>query len=58
MKLEPGDYMEIEFCGDKLTLTPKMFIEKRIAEGLKDKKEGRITGPFRNAKEALKALDL
>jgi AbrB family looped-hinge helix DNA binding protein len=59
MRLEPGDYMEIELGDDnRLTLTPKTFIEKRLAEGLRDIKEGRVIGPFKNAKEAFIALGI
>jgi AbrB family looped-hinge helix DNA binding protein len=58
MRLEPGDYLEIELINDRLTLTPKTFIEKRLAEGLRDIKEGRFIGPFKNAKEAFKALGI
>jgi AbrB family looped-hinge helix DNA binding protein len=56
--LEPGDYMEMELHDDKLTLTPKTFIEKRLAEGLKDIKAGKVIGPFKNAKDAFSALGI
>ena len=39
--LVPGDYLEVEREDDRLVLTPKMLVEKRLAEGLKDIKEGR-----------------
>ncbi|MBI2120544.1 MAG: AbrB/MazE/SpoVT family DNA-binding domain-containing protein [Parcubacteria group bacterium] len=58
MRLAPGDYLEIELHDDRLTLTPKTFIEKRLAEGLRDIKEGRYIGPFKNAKEAFSALGI
>lgn len=29
---------------------------KRLAEGLEDIKQGRVIGPFKNAKEAVRAL--
>jgi AbrB family looped-hinge helix DNA binding protein len=58
MRLEPGDYMEIELHDDRLTLTPKTFIEKRLAEGLRDIEAGKVIGPFKNAKEALDALGI
>jgi AbrB family looped-hinge helix DNA binding protein len=58
MRLEPGDYLEIELINDRLTLTPKTFIEKRLAEGLRDIQEGRFIGPFKNAKEAFNALGI
>lgn len=56
-----GDLLEAQVQGKKITLTPKVvidrdFIEKRLAQGLKDIKEGRVLGPFKTAKEALRAL--
>lgn len=56
LELSPGDYMEISVQNNNLVLTPKVFIEKRLAEGLKDIKEGRTVGPFDNAKDAIKSL--
>ena len=54
--LVPGDYLEVELEDDRLVLTPKMLVEKRLAEGLKDVKQGRVVGPFRTARSAMKAL--
>jgi len=58
LNLMPGDYLEMELRDERLVLTPKTFIEKRLAEGLQDIREGRVIGPFRNAKVALKALGI
>ncbi len=54
--LAPGDYLEVELEDDHVVLTPKILIEKRLAEGLEDIKQGRIKGPFKTAKEVLQAL--
>lgn len=58
--LAPGDYLEVELREGKVVFTPKTLvdkrIEKRLAEGLKDIKEGRVLGPFKTAKEAMRAL--
>jgi AbrB family looped-hinge helix DNA binding protein len=54
--LSPGDYLEVELQEDKLVLTPKMLIEKRLAEGLEDIKRGRVYGPFSTAKKAVRSL--
>ena len=54
--LVPGDYLEVELEDDRLVLTPKMLVEKRLAEGLKDVKQGRVVGPFKTARSAMKAL--
>jgi len=54
--LHPGDYLEVEVQGDQVVLTPKALVEKRLAEGLEDIKRGRVIGPFRTARAAVKAL--
>ena len=54
--LKPGDYLGVELRGNRLVLTPKALIEKRLAEGLEDIKKGRVLGPFKTAKEAMRAL--
>jgi len=54
--LVPGDYLEVEIEDDRLVLTPKMLVEKRLAEGLKDIKEGRVVGPFKTSRAAMRAL--
>jgi AbrB family looped-hinge helix DNA binding protein len=54
--LTPGDYLEVELVRNRLILTPKILIEKRLAEGLRDIKNGRVLGPFSSAQETLRAL--
>ncbi len=54
--LVPGDYLEVEVQDDRLVLTPKMLIEKRLAEGLADIRHGRAVGPFKTARSAIRAL--
>src|ERR1700733_11837878 len=56
MGLAPGDYLQVELEGDRLILTPKALIEKRLAEGLEDIREGRVHGPFRSASALLRSL--
>ena len=56
LRLTPGDYLEVELEGDKLILTPKELVEKRLAEGLEDLKKGRVHGPFASAKGAIRSL--
>ncbi len=56
-----GDLLEAEVKGRKITLTPKLlvdrdFIERRLAEGLADIRTGRVLGPFTTAKAAMRAL--
>jgi AbrB family looped-hinge helix DNA binding protein len=56
-----GDFLEAKVQGKRITLTPKVvvdraFIEKRLAQGLKDIREGRVLGPFKTAKAAIRAL--
>ena len=57
LDLDAGDYLEVEVKKDHIVLTPKVFIEKRLAEGLKDIKKGREIGPFSNMDDAAKALN-
>jgi AbrB family looped-hinge helix DNA binding protein len=54
--LAPGDYLEVELEGDRLVMTPKALIEKRLAEGLDDIQEGRVRGPFRTVSALLNSL--
>lgn len=58
--LAPGDYLEVELKAGKVVLTPKALIDKELerelAEGLEDIKQGRGIGPFSSAKEGIRAL--
>ena len=54
--LTPGDYLEVELRNNRLILTPKALVEKRLAEGLEDIRKGRVLGPFKKAREAMRAL--
>ncbi len=54
--LAPGDYLEIEVRDNRLILTPKTLIEKRLAEGLDDLKRGRTYGPFPSASALIRSL--
>jgi AbrB family looped-hinge helix DNA binding protein len=56
LRLGAGDYLEAEVREDKLILTPQAFIEKRLAEGLREIEKGKVTGPFDNAKDMIKSL--
>lgn len=54
--LAPGDYLQIELEGDRLILTPKALIEKRLAEGLEDIRQGRVHGPFKSVSALLRSI--
>lgn len=54
--LVPGDYLQVELEGDRVILTPKALIEKRIAEGLEDIRSGRVRGPFKSAAAMVRSL--
>ena len=56
MGLAPGDYLQVELEGDRLILTPKALVERRLAESLDDIREGRVRGPFRSATALLRSL--
>jgi AbrB family looped-hinge helix DNA binding protein len=54
--LAPGDYLEIEVQDNRLILTPKILIEKRLAEGLDDLKRGRTYGLFSSPPALIRSL--
>jgi len=54
--LAPGDYLEVKLEGDRMILTPKALIEKRLAEGLEDIRNGRVHGPFRSLPALIRSL--
>ena len=51
-----GDLLEAKVERGKITLTPKSLIDREIAEGLEDFRRGRFIGPFKSAKEGIRAL--
>ncbi|HEX9637265.1 MAG TPA: AbrB/MazE/SpoVT family DNA-binding domain-containing protein [Acidobacteriota bacterium] len=54
--LSPGDYVEIEREKDRLVLTPKTLIDKRLAEALDDLRHGRVSRSFHSAEELIADL--
>lgn len=56
LKLSPGDYLELSVHDHNVILTPKVFVEKRLAEGLRELKEGKTVGPFKSARDTIKSL--
>ena len=55
--LVSGDYLEVEIKGRQIVLTPKTLIEKDVAKSLEDFKNKRTIGPFKTAKDAIRALN-
>jgi AbrB family looped-hinge helix DNA binding protein len=55
--VEIGDLLEANVEGGKITFTPKSLIDRHLAEGLEDIREGRTHGPYDSAVAAIKALD-
>jgi AbrB family looped-hinge helix DNA binding protein len=56
LRLEEGELLEASMKGSTIVLTPKAVVnraevEAAIAEGLEAKRKGRLTPPFRNARE-------
>ena len=51
-----GDLLEAKVEKGRITLTPKSLIDREIAEGLEDFRRGRFIGPFKSAKEGIRAL--
>lgn len=55
-----GDLLEAAVEGKKITLTPKALADKELewglTRGLEDIKKGRVLGPFKTVKEAMRVL--
>jgi len=51
-----GDLLEATVEKGKITLTPKSLVDRDIAEGLEDFRQGHFIGPFKSAKEGIRAL--
>jgi len=54
--LTPGDYLEIEVQDNRIILTPKQLVDRRLAEAEEDVRKGRVHGPYSTAAGAVKAL--
>ena len=58
--LQPGDYLEVEIEGERLIFTPKAIVDKhlerRLAQSIKDFKDGRTHGPYKTARTAMRGL--
>lgn len=51
-----GDILDATVEKGRITLTPKSLVDRDIAEGLEDFREGHSIGPFETADAAVKAL--
>ena len=56
MAVKVGDILEAAVERGKITLTPKSLVDRAIAEGLEDVREGRVRGPFNTVDEMLDSL--
>ena len=56
VQVDVGDLLEAKVEKGKITLTPKSLVDREIAEGLEDFRQGRFLGPFKSAKEGIRAL--
>lgn len=54
--LEVGDFLEAKVEKGKITLTPKTIIDRAVAAGLEDIKNGRVYGPFDSAGDLVRSL--
>jgi AbrB family looped-hinge helix DNA binding protein len=54
--LSPGDYLEVERQGNRIIMTPKSLVEKRLAEALDDVKHGRMGGPHDTVEDLIASL--
>jgi AbrB family looped-hinge helix DNA binding protein len=51
-----GDLLDAQVKDTRITLTPKRIVDRDLALALEDVRKGRVYGPFRSAKEAVRAL--
>ena len=56
-RVDIGDLLEASVENGKITFTPKSLIDRRLAEGLEDLRQGRTHGPYSTAGEAISALE-
>ena len=54
--LQEGDFLELRIQKGKMVFTPKHFVDRQIAEGLKDIKTGRVHGPYKSVKSLTSSL--
>jgi AbrB family looped-hinge helix DNA binding protein len=51
-----GDILEAKVERGRITLTPKVMVDRAILEGLEDVRKGRVRGPFNTVDEMLDSL--
>ena len=56
IRLGVGDLLDAKVERGKITLTPQSLVDRDIAEGLEDFRQGRFIGPFKSAKQGIRAL--
>jgi len=56
-QVDIGDILEARVENGKITFTPKSLIDRHLAEGLEDARQGRTHGPYATAEVAIKALE-
>jgi bifunctional DNA-binding transcriptional regulator/antitoxin component of YhaV-PrlF toxin-antitoxin module len=54
--LEEGQFVEVVRQQNGVFFKPKKLVDSDIEEALRDIDEGRVIGPFKTAKTAIKAL--
>ena len=55
--IEVGDILEAGVEGGKIVFTPKSLVDRHLAEGLEDARNGRTHGPYDSAEAAMAALE-
>lgn len=56
LRLSAGDYLDVRITEDTLVLTPQEFVDRRVAEGLRDVKAGRVSKKFSSVDALMKSL--
>jgi AbrB family looped-hinge helix DNA binding protein len=57
VRIEIGDLLQADVENGKIVFTPKSLIDRHVAEGLEDARQGRTHGPYASAGEAVAALE-
>ena len=57
MHVEIGDFLEAGVENGKIKFTPKSLVDRHLAEGLEDVRQGRTHGPYASAGHAITALN-
>lgn len=56
VNISVGDILKASVRGNTITLTPQSLVDREIAEGLEDIRQGRVSPSYISAKDLVNAL--